>query len=148
MLLKSLPLGLMPNRQGQDMSRGIPYHTGHWFSHSQVPLQSCKSRILYLRILGPLPAHRNKDIGIGTWRGGGCAPGDSHSPGLSISDRRILQFIISPPDDWCLRKNTKHMFFYLINTFWCMELLYPAATKNCLFHEKLEKFNVTLGSFF
>lgn len=31
----------------------------------QAPLQSCKSRILYLRILGPLPAYRNEDVGVG-----------------------------------------------------------------------------------
>ena len=114
---------------------------------STGPLSSrpaCESRTLYLGILGPFPADRDKDIGVRAWGGGGCTPGDSHGPGLPVTPRGVLQFIIPPPDDGCLqRKEQRSIHCSLSSTVLGMWLGLPAATKSCLFDENVQKFSVT-----
>lgn len=69
------------------------------------------------------------------------ALGDGHGPGLPVTPRGVLQFIIPPPDDRRLQGEEKHAFSLIHSPRYMARL--PAATKNCLFDENVEKFSVT-----
>lgn len=149
MLLRSLPLVVMPNGQGQDSEWRNPLSHG--------PLAQSVPR---------LPSNPASP-GFYTWEYWGLfqltgtrtleLEPDEVEDVLRVT-ATVLGFP-SRPEEFCSSSYRLPMIGVLERTqstcssisltlLWCIELLYPAATKNCLFDEKLEKFNVTLGSFF
>lgn len=101
--VRSSPPGLVPGqaRCGQKEEAPHPVAVGPASPPSSPP--ALQAWAPYLRILGPLPAHGDEDVGVGAGRGGGRAPGDGHSPRLPVGPGGALQ-LVAPPDDGRLRE--------------------------------------------
>lgn len=101
--VRSSPPGLVPGqaRCGRNEEAPHPVAVGPAGPPSSPP--ALQAWAPYLRILGPLPAHGDEDVGVGAGRGGGRAPGDGHGPRLPVGPGGALQ-LVAPPDDGRLRE--------------------------------------------